>query len=133
MKRQQILVIPRWFYPNNLGDSICTTFIPRLMKSEFPRDDLIIYTYGELIDVFSKDPNVDLVKEPPPNFVGNYNFWRSQAFDGGTQLPDNVHVIFAEWHPNLWKYWSTNFDKFYNHPTANLVTVNFLLQFSNFS
>ena len=37
-------------------------------------------------------------------------------------------MVYAEWHPRLWDTWNTNFEFFTNHPTANLLTVNSLLQ-----
>lgn len=120
------LVIPRWFYPNNLGDSLHTFFLPQVLKMVYPNDELQVITHGELVRLMSNNPYVDMVREPQEGETKDYNFWRDFAF---TQKADaQIHCVFAEWHPLLWTYWNDNFDYLTNHPTANLLTVNSLLQ-----
>jgi hypothetical protein len=122
------LVIPRWFYPDNLGDSVHWTFAPTVIKKEYPGSKLVVFTHGELIEVLRNNPLVDEVHSPPSNLVGDYNFWKTEALTGRKNLPPNMFVLFAEHHPDVWKYWNENFDFLYNHPTANLLYVNSLLQ-----
>jgi len=122
------LVIPRWFYPHNLGDSVHTTSAPHILKKEYPDSKLVVITVGELALILKDNPHVDEVSFPSQEFIGNYEFWKNEAMNGRTNLPSNMFVIFAEWHPNLWNYWNENFDFLYKHPTATLLYVNSLLQ-----
>jgi hypothetical protein len=41
---------------------------------------------------------------------------------------ENIKVIFPEWHPEVFNFWGKNHDYLVSHPTANLITVNYLLQ-----
>ena len=122
------LIIPKWFYPNNLGDSIHSTFLPKAIKHKYPQSKLHIITYGELIPVFEADPLVDEVSLPnngmaqlPPQQ------WQKLAFEK-QPIMGSTFIVYPEWHPRLWAYWNDNFDKFEKHPTVNLLTVNSLLQ-----
>jgi len=55
---------PRWFFPNNLGDSIVSTFIPKLLNFHF-KEDVEVVTYGEdMIEVFKNVPGVVNVRLP---------------------------------------------------------------------
>ena len=122
------LVIPRWFYPHNLGDSVHWTFAPTVLKKEYPNSKLVVFTHGELIEVLKDNPLVDEVHPPPLDLVADYDFWKTEALTGRKRLPPNMFTLFAEHHPNTWNYWNENFDFLYKHPTANLLYVNSLLQ-----
>ena len=122
------LVIPRWFYPHNLGDSVHWTFAPTVLKKEYPNSKLVVFTHGELIEVLKDNPLVDEVHPPTLDLVADYDFWKTEALTGRKRLPPNMFTLFAEHHPKVWSYWSENFDFLYKHPTANLVSVNSLLQ-----
>lgn len=74
------LVIPRWFYPNNLGDSLHTFFIPKVMKMAYPEDQLQVITHGELVPLMTTNPYVDVAREPQQHEVKDYNFWKQYAF-----------------------------------------------------
>lgn len=120
------LYIPRWFYPNNLGDSIHSFFIPKVIKKAHPDCKLTIITFGDLINLMRNNPYVDEVRAPNPLEIKSYDFWKNYAFR--KEKIHNQYAVFAEWHPKLWDYWNTHFDQFVNHPSANLLTVNSLLQ-----
>jgi len=122
------LVIPRWFYPNNLGDSVHWSFAPTVLKKEYPDQPLTIFTHGELVDILENNPLVDSVHEPTPDLLQTYEFWQRESITGRPNLPKNMFVLFAERHPRCWEYWKENFDFLYEHPTANLLYLNSLLQ-----
>jgi hypothetical protein len=122
------LVIPRWFYPHNLGDSVHWTFAPTLLKKEYPNSKLCVITVGELAEVMKDNPLVDEVLLPDQNLVGTFEFWRNESINGGENLPKNMFLLFAERHPDCWDYWNEHFDKLYKHPTANLLYLNSVLQ-----
>jgi len=112
---------PRWLWPNNLGDSVMTTFIPKVLK-KLTNDELTVITDKEFGELFKNDKNVDHVREPFQNELLNYPTWKELAFKR------KVVSAFPEWHPDLWKVWNLNFDHFANHPSINLVTLNYCLQ-----
>lgn len=120
------LYIPRWFYPNNLGDSIHSFFAPKVIKKKNPGCTLEVITTGPLVDLMAMNPYVDSVREPSPFEIQNRKQW--MVFGHGPNPTPEIYTVFAEWHPKLWDFWNKNFDHFSNHPTANLLTVNGLLQ-----
>jgi|15BtaG_2_1085339.scaffolds.fasta_scaffold00456_2 hypothetical protein len=122
------LVIPRWFYPQNLGDSVHWSFAPTLLKKEYPDSKLVVITVGELVDIMRDNPLVDEIANPNENLIGTYDFWKQEANNGRKNLPENMFVLFAERHPRCWDYWNDNFDYLYKHPTANLLYLNSVLQ-----
>jgi len=113
---------PRWFFPNNLGDSIVSTFIPKLLNFHF-KEDIEVVTHGEdMVEVFKNVPGVVNVRQPYANEIKSIPDWIHFK-------PDSTNFsVYPEWHPNTWKLWGENFDKFYKHPTANLITLSYLLQ-----
>jgi len=121
-----ILYIPRWLYPNNLGDSIHSFFIPKIIKKAHPDCKLTVVTFGELIDLMKRNPYVDSVRMPFPREIGSYTQWKEYAFS--KEKITGQYAVFAEWHPKLWSYWNAHFNQFSDHPSANLLTVNSLLQ-----
>jgi hypothetical protein len=125
------LVIPRWFYPNNLGDSLACTLGPTVLKKEYPNSKLVVITVGELAGIMEDNPLVDKVVPPTQELswvAGTYEWWKQESQNGRKNLPENMFVLFAEHHPRVWEYWNENYDFLYKHPTANLLYVNFLLQ-----
>lgn len=115
---------PRWLFPNNLGDSLNATFVPKILKKYYKNCKIEIITDGFLIDVFKLDPYVDSVRKP--NYAELNLDYVQYAFSEN-QI-ENIKVIYPDWHPKVFSFWKDNFDLLYNHPTANLITVNFLLQ-----
>ena len=125
------LIIPRWFYPANLGDSVHWSFAPTVIKKKYPDSFLTVVTMGELVDIMRDNPLVDQVATPEQvqgNIIGNPQFWARQANHGRPDIPDNMYVLFAEHHPDTWRYWNEHYDFLYEHPTANLLYLNSLLQ-----
>jgi len=115
---------PKWHFPNNIGDSVNATFIPKVLKRVYPNSEIEVITYGFLLDVFKNDPNVKSVRQP--NNGELYIDFKSYAFSE-TQSPE-VKIVYPEWHPKVFEFWGKNHDFLVNHKTSNLITVNFLLQ-----
>lgn len=118
------LYFPRWLFPNNLGDSLNVTFVPKLLKAIYPNKKLEVITHGFLIDIFKIDPSVDSVRLPHQSEL--YLDYITYAFN--EYQNENIKVIYPDWHPKVFSFWKNNHEFLYNHPTANLITINFLLQ-----
>ena len=93
------LYIPRWFYPNNLGDSFHSFFAPKVLKHENKEINLTVVTCGELLGIMSKNPYVDAVREPLPNEIGTFEQWKEFSFRDTTNT--SAYSIVAEWHPKV--------------------------------
>ena len=115
------LYFPKWLFPNNLGDSLNVTFVPKILKAIYPNKKLEVITYGFLIDVFKIDPNVDVVRLPHQHEL--YLDYTSYAFN--KDQDENIKVIYPDWHPKVFSFWKKNHEILHNHPTANLITINF--------
>lgn len=115
---------PKWHFPNNIGDSVNATFIPKILKKVYPNSEIEVITFGFLIDVFKNDPNVKSVRLPHSNEM--FIDFKAYAFSD-IQSPE-FKSVFPEWHPKVFEFWGKNHDFLVNHKTANLITVNFLLQ-----
>jgi hypothetical protein len=115
---------PRWFFPNNIGDSVNTTFIPKILKKIYPNSHLEVITQGFLIDLFKLDPNVDIVREP--NNEERYLNFREYSISENQK--ENIKIIYTEWHPKVFDFWGNHHDFLVSHPTVNLITLNYLLQ-----
>ena len=113
---------PRWFFPNNLGDSVITTFIPKLLNLHY-KDSIEVITYGSnLIDCLKNNPYVYNVREPYVEEIKDIEYWRTPT------LSDKSFSVYPEWHPKAFSLWSSNFDLFCNHPSLNIITLSYLLQ-----
>lgn len=119
------IYFPRWIFPNNIGDSINFTFVPKIIKKLFPNSNIIIITDGFLIDLFKLDPNVTEVRKP--NFSEIHFDYRNYAMSRIKSL-ETKKVIFPEWHPKVFSFWKENHDYLVNHPSVNIIILNFLLQ-----
>lgn len=122
------LIIPNWFYSWNLGDSVHWTFGPKILKKEYPNSKLICVAVDQLYENLKDNPYVDEVHYPTKELIMNYAFWEDQAKNNRKDLPKNMFVLFAVLHPKVWEYWNNNFEFLQNHPTANIIYVNSLLQ-----
>jgi len=118
------LYFPRWIFPKNLGDSLIFTFVPKILKSIYPDCTLEVITYGFLIDIFKLDKNVDLVREPNQQEI--YVNYHQYALSD--EKIENIKVIYPDWHPKTFAFWKDNAELLENHPTANIITLNYLLQ-----
>jgi len=115
---------PRWIFPNNLGDSLICTFVPKILKKIYPNSELEIITYGFLIDLFKLDKNVDIVREPTQQEL--YLNFQQYAFS--EQQEENIKVVYPDWHPKVFSFWKNNHDFLVNHKSVNIIALNYLLQ-----
>lgn len=121
------LYFPRWVFPNNLGDSLIFTFVPRLLKYIYPNSEIEVITYGFLIDIFKIDPDVDFVRGPNEQEI-KLNYYSFHNYCYSNNQTNDIKVVVPEWHPNTFNFWKQNFKILEQHPTANIITVNYLLQ-----
>lgn len=113
---------PRWFFPNNLGDSVVSTFIPKLLHHHY-KENVEVITYGqEFINCVKEIPEVINVREPKPNEIKTISEWISLSEDRDS------FCVYPNWHSKTWSMWSSYFKDFYEHPTANIITLSYLLQ-----
>lgn len=118
------LYFPRWLFPNNLGDSLVFTFIPRILKQLNKQCKLEIISYGFVNDILKLDQNVDIVRDP---YLDEKHLdYRSYAFSDNKI--ENIKVIYPDWHPRVFSFWKDNHKLLEDHPSANIITVNYLLQ-----
>ena len=118
------LVLPNWLYPNNIGDTLVSTFIPKLLKKVYPNQQLQVVSYGKVMDILNKDANIDICR-PPFQEEASMDF---ASYANSEEQDPNIKVAVAGWHPRLFSFWKENYDTLVKHPTANILTVNFLLQ-----
>jgi len=115
---------PKWIFPNNIGDSVNATIVPKILKRVYPNSTIEVISYGFLIDVFKNDPNVSISRGPLNEEL--YFNYPSYAFSEN-QNPE-IKIVYPEWHPKVFEFWGKHHDFLTNHKTANLITVNYLLQ-----
>jgi hypothetical protein len=119
------IIFPRWLFPNNLGDSLMFTMVPKILKQLNPSEPIQVETYGDLVNVLKRSPYVDSVIEPTQ--VSHPLSYKEYALNGNNTT-NPVKVIYPEWHPRLWEFWNSEFTFFSGHPTLNLISVNYMLQ-----
>lgn len=115
---------PRWIFPKNLGDSLIFTFVPKLLKTVYPDVKIEVITHGFLIDLLKLDQHVNIVREPTREEL--YLNFSEYAFS--ENKVDNIKVIYPDWHPKIFSFWRKHHDFLVNHPTVNLIVLNYLCQ-----
>lgn len=122
---KKTIYFPNWFFPKNLGDSVLFTFIPKIFKEVYG-DEVEVVCIGELAEVLKLNGDCILVRNPTNEESSVHpEVWKQWAFK---HLSFDTYVIYPEWHPKVWEFWNKNFDYLINHPTANIITVSYLLQ-----
>jgi hypothetical protein len=132
-------VFPRWLFPNNLGDSILATVIPRLLFKKYG-EPVDVITWGDDYKTFYRQNDLNktihinrIFSDEELSKSEYFNFdWRN--FCLGRQVLTNhkiartfTNAVYPEWHPQVFSYWKDH-PELVDHPTANLVMVNYLLQ-----
>lgn len=104
-------IFPRWIFPNNLGDSIISTFVPKLLR-EFYSVEVTVITDKSLGSIFEIDPNVKKV-------LYDYKL-----------IPENssIFYIYPDWHKDVFSIWGKHHKYLTNHPSVNIITLNYCLQ-----
>lgn len=115
---------PRWIFPYNLGDSLVSTFIPKILKKKYPDSKLEVITHGFLIDLFKLDKNVDIIRGP----IQEELYLNFQQYAFSDKQTSNIKVVYPDWHPRVFSFWKDHHKFLEEHPTANIITLNYLLQ-----
>lgn len=118
------IYFPRWFFPQNLGDSLIFTFVPDLLKKINPNSQIEVISYGLVNDILKHNPNVNISREPYSSEL--YLDYVSYAFSE-TKHKD-INVIYPDWHPKTFSFWKENHKFLVDHPSVNIITLNYLLQ-----
>jgi hypothetical protein len=118
------LYFPRWLFPNNLGDSLILTFVPKILKQQYPNKKIEVITYGFLVDLLKLDKNVDVVRQPFENEI--YLNYKDYAFSNNQN--ENVKVVYPDWHPKVFSFWKENHEILESHSNVNIIVLNYLLQ-----
>jgi ADP-heptose:LPS heptosyltransferase len=136
MKRMHFkLYFPRWFWPNNLGDSIMLSSVFKAIKETYSPCFLEVITDETLVNTFHNDLYADKIREP--------HWWEKG-------LPEKVYkkkltnffinfkgqksfVIWPDWQEKTFKYLSKkhNLDECINSPYKNIISYNFASQISD--
>lgn len=116
---------PRWHFPKNLGDSIISTLVPKLIAAH-TKEPVEVITHPGLFELFERDPVVSKVRAPTNEEVLDDATWRHLALSG-VPHPE-FYCVYPEWHPQLFPFWKEQAKFFEDHRTANIITVNYLIQ-----
>jgi hypothetical protein len=122
------IYFPRWFWPNNLGDSLAFSSIPNFIKKIRPNEFIEIITYGELIPLLQNSKHIDSVRLPTNDEIKSHNFYSNYCISDKNRLGEDFLVIYPENHPKLFMTISNRFTEFVAHDSLNFITLNFLLQ-----
>lgn len=99
---------PRWLFPNNLGDSMVATFVPSLLR-QHTKQKITVITDDSLGELFKLDTeNVENVIKP--------RMYQNIKYD-----------LYPAWHRNVFSFWGEHHSYFSNHPSINIITVNYCL------
>jgi hypothetical protein len=121
------VVYPRWLFPNNLGDSAHTTFVPKFLRRLHPSEDIVFVSYGKDLELAINSAGFARFEDPTNQDLNYpYGFYRDAANEGLSSK--KTYYLFPEWHPNIWTEWNKNFDKYYEDPNVNILVINSLLQ-----
>ena len=118
-------IFPNWLHPNNIGDTFVSIFIPRLLKKLYPDYVLEVVVSGKMLDLLKLDNSIDICREPNQSEL-HINFVNIALHSN--QVNSNIKIVYPAWHPKLFSFWKEHHDFLTIHPTANIITVNFLLQ-----
>jgi ADP-heptose:LPS heptosyltransferase len=129
------LYFPRWFWPDNLGDSIMVSSVFRAIKETYDPCFLEVITDETLVNTFHNDPYVDKIREP---------YWWEKA------LPEKVYkkkltkfffnfkeqksfIIWPDWQEKTFKHLHEkhNLDMCINYPYKNILSYNFAFQIND--
>ena len=128
MENELIYYIPRWFFYDNIGDSILTTALILPIKKKFPNRALTVVCDEFLSEIYKTNPHVYNVR--PPYFeershINDLNFWMIAM-----ERPKSFFSIAPHWHPDLFSFLrhSNNLQNMIDTPDKNIIICNYLLQ-----
>ena len=77
------VVYPRWLFPNNLGDSAHTTFVPKFLRRLHPSEDIVFVSYGKDLELAINSAGFARFEDPTNQDLNYpYGFYRDAANEG---------------------------------------------------
>lgn len=124
------LYFPRWFWPNNLGDSCIFALVPKIIKMIYPECTIEVVTAGSFIPLIEQSIHVNSVRQPYQSEVLTAQAYQQRAFSTGNKLTEGnpYLIIYPENHPRLFETIRDRFEDFVAHDSINFVVLNYLLQ-----
>lgn len=126
MKHYKI-IFPRWYWPDNLGDSLVFCIVPHIIKTLKPNATIEVVTYGSLIPLLIHNNDVNVCRLPNPDELKNPYYYVSKSLQNNIETNSEI-VIYPENHPKLFSTYKAHFDKLTNHDSINFIVLNYLLQ-----
>ena len=128
MENDLIYYIPRWFFYDNIGDSILTSALILPIKKKFPNRALTVVCDEFLSEIYKTNPYVHKVRMPnheERSYINDPNFWRIAM-----ERSKSFFSIVPHWHSGLLSFlmYSDNLHNMINAPDKNIIVCNYLLQ-----
>lgn len=128
MENELIYYIPRWFFYDNIGDSILASALIIPIKKKFPNRALTVVCDEFLSEIYKTNPHVHNVRLPyfeERSHINDPNFWRIAM-----ERPKSFFSIVPHWHPDLFSFLrhGNNLQNMINTPDKNIIVYNYLLQ-----
>ena len=135
MTRMRIkLYFPRWFWSDNLGDSIMLSSVFKAIKEVYDPSLFEVITDEVLVNTFYNDPYIDIIRQP--------NWWErilpEKVYKGKhtkyflNSRNTTAFVIWPDWQKKTFNYLSNerNLNACTNTPYKNILSYNFAFQIS---
>ncbi len=120
-----IYYVPRWLFPNNIGDSILSTSLISPIKKRFPDKTLTVVCDDFLSQIYETNPHVHKVRVPYFNEINDLSYWKQSI-----QKPRDFISIWPDWHPGLFDLLrrDNNLNQMINTSDKNIIVCNYLFQ-----
>ena len=120
-----IYYIPRWLFPNNIGDSILSASLISPIKKRFPDKTLTVVCDDFLSQIYETNPHVHKVRGPYFDEINDPNYWQQSI-----QKPRDFISIWPDWHPGLFDLLrqDNNLNQMINTSDKNIIVCNYLFQ-----
>ena len=120
-----IYYIPRWLFPNNIGDSILSASLISPIKKRFPDKGLTVVCDDFLSQIYETNPLVSKVRRPFHEEINDQVYWQQSI-----QKPRDFISIWPDWHPGLFDFLrqDNNLNQMINTSDKNIIVCNYLFQ-----
>ena len=129
------LYFPRWFWSNNLGDSIMLSSVFKAIKELYDPRLFEVITDETLASTFYNDPYIDLIRQP--NWWEKFlpeNFYKKKYIANHLKRKNiQIFVIWPDWQKEVFTHLSneSNLKECINAPYKNILSYNFAFQISD--